>query len=136
MKYLILALLVALSLPAMATIHLNSSRSNVVEDAASPPTSERAIVKSKSNITNNRENSAVEYKDGEDGVNKKGKPSKEQCAATTDAKVVAQCKQLGHPTTSNTSYREGGKNDGDKAVTFGRDQLKGSTKNSGHAVEK
>jgi hypothetical protein len=88
MKHLILAVLVAFSLPVMAaSINLNSSRSNVVEDADSS----RAIVKSKSNITNN----AVEYKDGEDGVNRKGKPTKEQCAATADEKVVAQCKQLG-----------------------------------------
>jgi hypothetical protein len=120
MKYLILALLAAtFSLRAFATIHLNSSRSNVVEDGASAPASERAIVKSKSNITNN----AVEYKDGEDGVNKKGKPSKEQRTTINGSK-------------SNNYRLEGGKNDGDKAITFGRDQLKGSTKNSGHAVEK
>jgi hypothetical protein len=71
MKYLILALLTAFSLPVMAaSINLNSSRSNVVED-----------------------------KDGDNPVANstvnKGKPTKEQCATTKDAKVTAQCKQLG-----------------------------------------
>ena len=154
MKYLILALLVAFSLPAMATIHLNSSRSNVVEEQDAQRKSqtiyqgdvaEKAIIKSKSNITNNRENSAVEYKDGEDGVNRKGKPSKDQVVPASNERsgttVRGSKSNSSDRTTINgsksNSYRlEGGKNDGDKAITFGRDQLKGSTKNSGHAVEK
>jgi hypothetical protein len=66
MKYLTLALLVAFSLPAMAAVTVNNSKSNSYREAA---------------------------------------PTKEQCAATTDAKVVEQCKQLGFSTKSNASER-------------------------------
>ena len=69
MKYLLLALLV-LAFPAFATSNLNLSKSNV-------------------NVVEGGKNDGVILRDSPLD------PTKKQCAATKDAKVIAQCKKSG-----------------------------------------